>query len=95
MRHVLERVLDRSEATEHVHLVEDQPRGLGDDFVEGIESAQVDGRRAFLLAEPDGEHLRKSALHLAVKVGVWLHAIDGEDRVRAERRAAPVKRHAG
>ena len=83
MRHVLERVLDRGDAAEHVDLVEHQPCGLGHDLVERVEPAQMDGGGALLFAEPDGEHLGKAALDLAVKVGVDLHAIDGEHRIGA------------
>ena len=74
-------VLDGGEAEGDLAALHGDPGRLGDGLVDVIPARRMYGVSPPLLAEPDGEHLRRPALHRSPERGVGLDPVDHDDRV--------------
>src|SRR5919107_813855 len=74
-------VLDGGEAEGDLAALDGDAGRLRNGLVDVLPARRVDGVRPPLLAEPDGEHLRRSALYCSPERGVGLDPVDHDDRV--------------
>src|SRR5215211_7780460 len=74
-------VLDGGEAEGDLAALDGDAGGLGDGLVDVLPAGGVDGVRAPLLAQPDGEHLCRTALDGSPERGVGLDPVYHDDRV--------------
>ena len=74
-------VLDGGEAEGDLAALDGDAGCLGDGLVDVLPARGVDGVRPPLLAEPDGEHLRRPALDRSPERRVGLDPVDDHDRV--------------
>ena len=81
MAHVFFGVLDHGDAEQHVGFFEKQLCRLRQKLGETTHAVEMQGGRAGMLAETDGDHLDQSALMFRAEIGVWLDAVAHDDVV--------------